>query len=85
MSIEGAERIIVRSIEAWCLNPMLHTSNMHCVIQLERKHGVIYIINGPRLFLKFVLTYFVCFPVVNNGVNNGVKSLGLKTHQDFCL
>ena len=60
VSTEGAEKIIVRPIQAWCLKPMLHISNMHCVIQLERKHGVIYIINGLRLiFFKCVLMYFV--------------------------
>jgi hypothetical protein len=52
LSIEGAERVIVRSIQAWCLKPMTHTSNMHCVIQLEYKHGVMYIINGLRLFFN---------------------------------
>ena len=68
--IEGAERVIVRSIQAWCLKPMTHTSNMHCVIQLECKHDVMYIINGPRLFLIRINVLLFVFPLLITVLNH---------------
>ena len=50
---------------------LTHTSNMHCVIQLECKHGVIYIINGPRLFFLIrINTLLFVFPLLITVINH---------------